>query len=406
MAQIIQLPGLKQRFVAGMRWRHEDHRPTPASLAKASRDYGKWGLGWRTSLGGFQSAYMPPLAGMKRPRDLLSLAAIIADVKSEPWQGRFEIGDGLYWLIAVRDNQEILPNGDVVGDEQTIAELQDELASLGHWEEEVEGTIEDLAEIIRKEGIKRQRAARIVDLQHKTWMAPFVGIAAVGAISAIGLHEWQVHQRALALQRAEALARQQAIERAMAAKAAAAAANIVPWQSMPLPSGVLNACATSWNRQPLDLQGWNLDSWHCQVQGSRAAISTRWANVGGSPLNAPGVISIDGKASHADAAGASLNDRSPATAGPQQLGIRQVLSLQSTYGVQVALRPVPAPSPAPGAKKVAAPAWKAISVQFKSVAPLWGMGLQPVLDHIAGLRVSEILWSPSGWIANGTLYTR
>lgn len=406
MAQLIQLPGLKQRFVAGMRWRHEDQRPTPTSLAKASRDYGKWGLGWRTSLGGFQSAYMPPLAGMKRPRDLLSLAAIIADVKSEPWQGRFDLGDGRFWLIAVRDNQEILPNGDVVGDEASIVELQDEMASLGHWEEEIEGTIEDLAELIRREGIKRHRAARIVDLQHKTWMAPAVGIAALGVVSALGLHEWQAHQRALARQREEALARQQAVERAMAEKAAAAAANIVPWQAMPLPSVVLNACATSWDRQPLDFQGWDLVSWHCQAQGPHAVISTRWANVGGSPLTAPGVISMDGKASHGNATGAALTEQGPATAEPQQMGVREVLALQSDYGLRVALRPVPAPSPAPGAKKVAAPAWNAISVQVKSVAPLWSMGLQPVLDHIEGLRMSEILWSPGGWIANGTLYTR
>lgn len=406
MAEIVTLPGLKPRFVAGLYWRHEDRRPKAGVLIKSSREYGRWGLGRKTSLGSFQSGYLDPIPGLNRPSGLLSLAAVVADVRQEPWQGVYELGDGRYWLIAVRDNQGILPRGDVIADFDTIDRLQAELASVGDWDR-VKGTAADLADLIGKEGVKRQRAARIRDLQHKTWVAPLVTVAAVGVAGAVGMHLWRTHQRELAIERAAALARQQAIERAMAEKAAAARKPVVPWQQMPTNAALLDACGASWSVQKLDTGGWDLQGWKCSADRARVTIETQWESAGGSPLDAPGTMSLDARSSRDSAAGPQLVPQSASNVVAKQLAVRAIMALHVTYGLDVSLQAVPPGPPAQPGRPAAAPVpWEVLQVQIKSPAPLWALGLAPALNDIPGLRLSHVFWSSTGWVANGHLYTR
>ncbi len=80
-------------------------------------------------------------------KKLPSLAAAVADAKKEPWCGIFKIKDE-YWYIAVRDNQSIIPDADVIGKENDVEELFNNNLPLG-WDVVIEsGSEEDLLDLI------------------------------------------------------------------------------------------------------------------------------------------------------------------------------------------------------------------------------------------------------------------
>ncbi|NNM65060.1 MAG: type 4b pilus protein PilO2 [Burkholderiales bacterium] len=409
MAEIVELPGFSHRFVAGLYWRHEDRLPRTSALARASAEFGRWGLSRKTSLGSFQSGYLEPLSGLKSPRGLLSLAAILADVRPEPWQGIYDLGDGRFWLIAVRDNQEILPRGDIIGDFDTIERLSAELASLGDDWDFARGTAEDLANLLRDEVPKRQRYARIGDLQRsRVLTSGLLSVAIVAGMALTGRHFWLAHEREIAMRRAAALAQRMAIEAAMQAHAAArAAAAHVPWESVPQPNVVLDACEATWDRQPVNVAGWNLTDWRCAVAGPRVGVDTWWKIVGGSPMDAPGVLDSGARTSHAAALGRAIAVEGPSIALPREQALRALFALGTSYGVQVS---VAQPPQAPVSKSSGpAPEWSVLRVRIESIAPLWALGLGDALDGIAGLRLTQVSWSPTGgapWAAAGDLYTR
>ncbi|MHB1681027.1 MAG: type 4b pilus protein PilO2 [bacterium] len=82
-------------------------------------------------------------------KKLPSLAANVANAKKEPWIGVFHISDNLYWLIAVRDNQAILPDGDIIGTKEEIDKIFHETLPIGEWDSVIEsGNIKDIESIL------------------------------------------------------------------------------------------------------------------------------------------------------------------------------------------------------------------------------------------------------------------
>lgn len=82
-------------------------------------------------------------------KKLPSLAASVANAKKEPWLGVFRISEDLYWCIAVRDNQAILPDGDIVGNKEDADKFFQETISIGEWDSIIEnGDIDDIELIL------------------------------------------------------------------------------------------------------------------------------------------------------------------------------------------------------------------------------------------------------------------
>jgi hypothetical protein len=97
MAVILDIPGDKRRFVAGMYWRHEDRKPSRQSLLDGARKKDWWVVVRRTKSRSYQSGFCPPiLNGKGKPLkgNHVSLAASIAEVLQEPWLGIFDLGNG------------------------------------------------------------------------------------------------------------------------------------------------------------------------------------------------------------------------------------------------------------------------------------------------------------------------
>lgn len=404
MATVLKLDGVKGDFVVGLSWRHEDAPPKAKALRTIAAEKGRWGVVRETSAGAFQVGFCAPVDGVRSPARLRALAAVVADHKPQPWRGVYDLGDGLYWYIAVRDGQGILPDGDCVGTLAEVEEWHDRDLAYGGWSE-VEGTVADLAEIMRG-GV---RAPALRDLQRRAWVVPAVAAGGLAVMGGVGGIAWHWHEVQVEERRQAALARERAIAAALAAKRNAQA-KVIPWTQQPLPSQAFAACEAAWSTQRLATMGWTLAGWTCQVQGlSGVAVRATWARAGGLAADAPGMLSADARQSSSTDSVPGRLQPSPPRALVAAAAQRAVWTLAQRNGLSLQLQPPAAPRPAlPGAvpaKDTQPPdPWTVQPFQAASEAPFWN-GLAQAFDDVAGLRVSEVSWTAGGaWKVAGTLY--
>ena len=406
-ARVIQLPGDKRRLVVGMRWRHEDRPPAAKALRAAAKERGRWVCRRRTSAGSHQTGFGALSLGRK-PGSMQSLAALVADAKREPWLGIFDLGDGLYWYIAVRDNQEILPDGDVIGNADDIADARARHASFGGWDY-VDGDAGAVLSLIRSS----KRSFPVVDSEDRPWMVPAVGGSAVVLAAAAGVVLWHRHEQAVALQRQDMLARQQALRAAMTAKAPKPVV-ILPWTQLASAADFLQTCGQAFDATPLAQDGWVLSAWDCsQEPGGQVTSDLTWTRMGGTDLRTPdGLLSTDGDtvrkvlplASHLfPDAGAILG---PDPAERAIRGMSQVLRLPLTLTSSAPDRPATAlPGALPLARpKVDADPWTIWAVGIELPAAPWAFGMQQPSDAVPGLRWTRVAWDGAKWTLSGSMY--
>lgn len=406
-ARVIQLPGDKRKLVVGMRWRHEDRAPAAKALRAAAKERGRWVCRRRTSMGSHQTGFASLELGRKAVA-MQALGALVADAKPEPWLGIFDLGDGLYWYIAVRDNQEILPDGDVIGNRDDIEEARARHASFGGWEY-VDGDASAVLSLIS--GSKR--SFPVVDSEARPWLAPAVGGASLLLVSAAGLMLWHRHEQAVALQRQEALARQQALQAALAARVPKATA-VLPWTQLASAADFLQTCGRAFDATPLAQDGWVLSAWDClQGPGGQTTVDRTWSRRGGTDLRTPaGVLSADGNTVRASLPLARLLPPGAGAILASDPAERAIRGMAQTLGLSLSLTSPAADPPfagLPGAapvvrQKTAADLWTIWSVDIELPAPPWALGMQQPFDAVPGLRWTRIAWDGAGWSLAGSLY--
>jgi hypothetical protein len=261
MATIIQIPGDKRLFVAGMYWRHEDRKPNRKRLLEGTQDRDFWTTVRRTVNRTTQSGFCSPILnerGKPISGKSVSLAATLAEVLQEPWLGVFDLGNGQYWYIAVRDNYEILPDGDIVGDFDTVERIRREHAGYGEWSEKgfVDGGIDQIAELVRKS----KKTWAIKDIRKRPWIMPAVAGVVLAGVAVGGMAVWHQHEEAE--EHARLLAAQQRLLVIRAMQAKKVAAN-VPWLKQASPASFLNQCEQDMYGVPLSVDGWLLDGMNC-----------------------------------------------------------------------------------------------------------------------------------------------
>ena len=406
-ARVIQLPGDKRRLVVGMRWRHEDRAPAAKALRAAAKERGRWVCRRRTSMGSHQTGFAALELGRKAVA-MQSLGALVADAKPEPWLGIFDLGEGLYWYIAVRDNQEILPDGDVIGNRDDIEDARARHASFGGWEY-VDGDAGTVLSLIS--GSKR--SFPVVDSEARPWLAPAVGGASLLLVSAGWLTLWHRHEQAVAQQRQEALARQEALEAAMAARVPQTAA-ILPWTQLASATDFLQACGRAFDATPLAQDGWVLSAWDClQASGGQTTVDRTWSRMGGTDLRTPAsVLSADGNIVRASLPLARLLPPGTGAILASDPAERAIRGMAQTLGLPLSLtssasqqRPAGLPGAAPVApQKIPADPWTIWSVGIELPAPPWALGMDQPSDAVPGLRWTRIAWDGAGWTLAGSLY--
>lgn len=401
MAQIISVPGVKGSFAVGLSWRHEDSNPSSKALRARSIERGRWGYVRKTTSGSIQVCNCEPIPGLASPSKAKILAAIVADHRREPWMGLYELADGLYWYIAVRDGGEVIVDGDKVGTLDELTRLRDRHQKIGPWEAEVLGTLDDLAEILRN--TPKQPVLR--DLQKRAWI-PFAAAAGALALagSAIGGY-WYYDAKQQEIARQAELARQRAIQAAIQAKNDAQS-KILPWTQEPMPMDSLAACSAAWHVQPLAKSGWTLAAWSCEITAQEVAVSTEWERTGGLADMAPGAISPDSHQATDTTTFPARFGVPSAQADPVILATRAIWSLAQSKGIDLQLTSEAPAVVLPGSQPKPLPIWAKNTVDFSLTSPPWANGIDVALDAMPGLRVKRVLWKASTqqWAVSANLY--
>jgi hypothetical protein len=394
MAHIINVNG--RNWVAGMSWASFDEEPDKDELSKdASRLKSDW-YTVRIGQSAIQAGFCPAIDGVKKPRKLYSLAAMLADSAEQPWMGIFNISEGLWWFVAVRDRHAILPNGDFVGGEQEIKALRDSLSGYTDWKY-LDGDLEALSKFIS--GVKEKptpvKATSGNNTSPVIYMGVFSLILAIGG----GYYWWHQKQINEARERAVAMEKMRALlfmQETPAPKAPS------PLLTTPSPMAWLNACASIINYLPLSFAGWALAQSTCTSN----AVSVSWERREGATVaNKPdGELSSDGERIIQTIPLSDLDMHGIDDAKDLQSERVSIFAWGQSANIPVLLSQPPAPVLLPGAKpdpKTPAPIPQ-IEVKIDTKISPFKLDF----SSIPGLRLNKLVSTATGWSLEGTLYGR
>ncbi|BCF95428.1 type 4b pilus protein PilO2 [Paraburkholderia largidicola] len=235
-----------------------------------------------------QAGFCAPVGDVVRPRKLASLAAMLADAKPQPWLGKFQIAENLYWYIAVRDEYAILPGGDVVGTDDEIEAALAEHIGYGGWNR-VEGDLETLSKLLAGNKAKRtpvrSLAVSRIDPLPAAIIAVAVAILGGGGLGGVhAYHSWKHHKELEARRRNPTSKPVEYIPGAGDYLA-----------KTPAPSDWLQACHEAFATVQPSVNGWLSSAGACDSAGA----TVRWVRGEGATLDypPPGVIDDSGEQS-------------------------------------------------------------------------------------------------------------
>ncbi|WP_407510794.1 type 4b pilus protein PilO2 [Ralstonia sp. GP101] len=208
---IIQLPGFdRDSFLLGLSWRHLDSQPKPALLRSMAEERGEIYAVYHTIDAAWQAGFSQPPSDM--PSDtkmarMYALAPLIAALRPAPWRAVFDIGNGLYWYLAVRDQQEIIPEGDFVGSIDAVSQLRSQHDAYGVWNDyDEDASLQGLADAVRNLAIKRKPVRRLT-AGGTSKRIILASCSSVILLAVLAGGWWAYHNQQVAKQRALELAR-------------------------------------------------------------------------------------------------------------------------------------------------------------------------------------------------------
>ena len=392
-ARIVEIG--KRRWLAGMSWASYETVPSRAELTKDATNLNAAWVSVRVGEEAVQGGFCKPVEGVEAPGKLFSLAAMVADSREQPWLGIFEIEDGLYWYIAVRDGHAIMPDGDVIGGMHDIIEARERHTGYGDWNF-VEGKLDLLEDFIAEIDAKPTRVRALLGPKKKQ-AKPLIAAAVAVAVAGSAGGFWYVkRQEAERIEAAEAMNRVRATLQAAEGQQAAKA----PVAQGPNPNDWLAACRAVLYPAPLSKFGWLLTGVECD--GGVAKVF-RSAGEGATVANKPdGVVLDDGRKIEESIALAELK---PAEgSGSIQLGEAQRLmrAWQQRNGFMLTFGDgaPPALPGSPDAAKAAVPTTSTVTIEMSTSPFKMNFGIFP------GLRLTRIATTDAGWKVEGMIYGR
>ncbi|CAB3730658.1 hypothetical protein LMG22037_05553 [Paraburkholderia phenoliruptrix] len=402
MAQTLAIPGIKGEFAAGLSWRTETRWPKPDALRAWSVRGGRWGLVYKTGEGRTQVGLCAPIAGFDRPGKLRSLAASVASQRVAPWRAVYDLGDGRFWYIAVRDRKAIIPDGDQIGTKSDIDRVWNSHSKLGNWNEVSEGTVEDIVDMV----LAASTMPSLRDLQSRPWFSA-VKLAVVGAAAALlaTAAVWGV-RKGLAYIRHTGQAATHGVALSVPRRPAVSEALAHPWAHEPAPSAAFDACHRAWSTQALSDPGWPLTSWSCSVTHDGISVAAGWLREDGLATDAPGVLAQDGQSASASTVIAVRFEGASAPPDATRLASRKMAAFAQSRGFPITFDGTGQPA-LPGAAPSASTssAWTSSNVTLEVPWAPW-LDLKQAFDNVDGLRIRSISWQSATetWTVAGTLY--
>lgn len=358
-------------WIAGLTWRSFASYPT---LSERREDAQALSAEWvvlRQSFDVIQAGFCPALKN-KNPRKLYSLAAAVAEEYQQPWCGIFKLNEKLWWYVAVRDGQAILPDGDVVGSHAKVRAIQKHHESYGDWNIH-DGVLEDLFPLLEFSK-KNLRMGRVKSVEPMPIWKVFASSVFVFIVVAIGIalyfeHKHQVHNAA-----------QRAVQDVIFDNA--------PLRKTAAPNNWIQNCLLIIESSPISKNGWLADKVSC----SNNQANIIWERLDSATvLTRPvGVLSKDGNQVIQIQYFKNMDEGSDAIKS-YILEDNDLYSILQAIGVQVKIgNPVYDPE---GAFEVQ-------TVSF--ILPFAPLNVD--LNKVSGLRISMLDWTESGWMIQGKLY--
>ncbi|KVV40921.1 hypothetical protein WT27_13430 [Burkholderia territorii] len=406
MAEALHLPGVKGLFAVGLEWRHEDAPPKPKAMRERAQQQGGWGVVCTTSASKVQAGFCAPIAGIKGSKKLTPLASLVADAHPQPWMGLYQLDENRYWYLAIRDGQEVFPDGDHVGPLDELLRIRENHRSQYEEWNSYEGTIQTLADHVNDAGAVRR--PKLHDYRPVSPVVPITVAAAVVILGAAGAYAWYAHLAAQKAEQQRALEtfkkKQKALEDAELARR-----NNVPWASKPLAAEAMPACRGAWIHQALASEGWMLTHWTCTLD-TALKVETQWVRAGGTAADAPGVVSDDGETSKDVSVTRVAFTRFDRTVIAAVEARRAGWALAHQYHVKLKLDPPPAPPPAmpgtPDPGPLLAPAWSQSPITMTFIAAPWDVIPIDAYDTVPGWRIDSVALDllKGEWTLGGQLY--
>lgn len=362
-------------WVAGLTWRSFSEHP---SLRERREDAHLLGADWvalRETLEVTQAGFCKAIKS-RRPRKLYSLAAAIAEEYQQPWLGVFKLSESLWWYIAVRDGQAILPDGDVVGDYASILEVRRRHEAYGDWNIH-DGTIEDLLPLLEFSP-KSLGLAPVVPVEPPPiWKGLLpVSLVLVLLIVAITLY---VHHR-----NQVRMAARQAVEAIIRAREQ----SMSPLQETPPANVWLSACGAALKPLPLAINGWLANDVSCV--GNAAIVI--WDRLGNATTQTR-------------PAGELLDDGNKVL---QRYSLGQLPSGSNMMANYIdedeqlynLLQPI-------GVQAVVGRAVRTSNRTYFVQQVNFDLPISPFdidFSAVSGLRITALNWTPTGWTIGGMIY--
>jgi hypothetical protein len=287
MAIICSIQG--KDWVLGMEWLTYDDPVSREDLRAESHEMESPWYALRENESVFQCGFCPAIDDIERPKNLASLAAMLADVRQQPWLGVFELDDDLFWYVAIRDHYAIQLGGDVVGTEEEVNAAALKHSGFGGWNRE-HGTLEKLSQLVSEAQAKRNKRTPVQSFAVSRIDPVPVAIAAgvlavIGVVGAVGYH---LHAHKVLEARLQAAEAEQA---KLAARQRVPDADEV-LSHTPAPSAWIQACGDGMSSVPYSVDGWTIEETECDS----SSIKIKWKRGAGATVaNAPAaVISGDG----------------------------------------------------------------------------------------------------------------
>lgn len=277
----------KRRYVANMAWRAVDN-PTQAN--KQAREMAKRErMNLMMVYEGFSAQaglVYAPRSTFKTYSGAYSIAAVLAKSIGDSWLGVFDLDDGNYLLVAVKDGA-IVPGFDLVGDPDLIRERALSIRRANAWQAVyMPEQDEDLQAEFRDQAVKSGDLASFLEQAKHTrshrliatnslfggLLTPsslvFLVVLLVILLGAFVYFEFikpseQRVSNAQLQERAQALAQEKDLAREEVAKA-----TIRPeWVSLPLGQAMMRNCEIHMEKLPAQLINWQLKSLECRATG-------------------------------------------------------------------------------------------------------------------------------------------
>gem|GEM_PF-1129998 len=401
MAQTLAIPGIKGEFAAGLSWRTETRWPKPEALRAWSVRGGRWGLVYKTGEGRTQVGLCAPIAGFDRPGKLRSLAASVASQRVAPWRAVYDLGDGRFWYIAVRDRKAIIPDGDQIGTKSDIDRVWNSHSKLGNWNEVSEGTVEDIVDMV----LAASTMPSLRDLQSRPWFSAVkLAVAGAAAVLLAVAAVWGVRQGLGYIRHSGHATKHAAVT--APPRPAISDALARPWAHEPAPSAVFDACHRAWSTQALVHAGWSLTSWSCAVTHDGISVTAGWQREDGLATDAPGVPAQDGQSASASTVTPVRFEGASGLLNAMRLASRKMSAFAQTRGFPITFNGAGQPT-LPGASPSVSTssAWTSSNVTLDVPWAPW-LDLKQAFDSVDGLRIRSVSWQSATetWTVAGTLY--